>query len=71
MNYKIKYTVKNGGGNVVKSGSIIVKNTADKIAAQIKLEAYLRKKHPSFYCLIVHDCEQHNPINDFFNGIFK
>lgn len=68
--YILEYTVKNRNGAVLKSGKMRVKNAVGEMASKVKLEAFLKKKHPAFAHLIVYKCYEDNPIYSMFNGIF-
>lgn len=69
-NYIINYTARDRKGNVLKAGKMRVKNKANKFMAQVKFEEYLKRKHPNFGQLVVHDCREDNPFNELFGGIF-
>lgn len=69
-NYIIKYTVKDLQGHVIKAGKMRAKNKENKFMAQVKFEEYLKRKHPDFERLIVHECYEDHMINNIFSDIF-
>lgn len=64
--------------NRYESHQIIVKNCDNEFHAKIKLEDYLKKKHPLFQRLVVHKCMmdfmgifQSFHKNEGFNSVFS
>lgn len=70
-NYIIDYTVRDKSGDIIKHGKMKVKNKKDSFEAQIKLEAYLKKKYFNFSQLIVNKCSVENPLSSIFGDIFS
>jgi hypothetical protein len=57
-----------------QSGTIKVKNCHSSAHAKVKLEKYLRSKHPNFGSMVIYECVQKLPdfdIPDIFKDIFK
>lgn len=55
-NYLIKYSVFDKDNNVIKWGTMRVKNKLTEAAAKVGLENHLRSKLPSFDRMVVHKC---------------
>jgi len=70
-NYIIEYTIEDKSRIVIKHGKMKVKNKENEIEAQIKFEAYLKKKYSNFGQLIVHKCSVDNSFNNIFGDIFN
>lgn len=71
-NYLITYTVKSKSGSILRDRKKIkVKNRVNDFDAQVKLEGFMKKKHPDFGLLIVHDCKEENPFNNMFGDSFN
>jgi len=68
-NYIIEYTAKAKNGEILKSGKVKAKNKNSSIDAQVKFEAFLRKKYPDFGQLIVHKCTEENPFHSMFGDL--
>jgi hypothetical protein len=66
MNFKIKYSLYKGD-DVIKWGTIKVKNKDNELEAKIKLEKYFRKKF-TFDNMVIHLCEQ--DTIDMFGDLF-
>ena len=71
MNFLIKYEIKDIHGFTIKSGTMRVKNKANKFVAKCSLENYFKNKHADFYEMIVHSCVNDNQFFNNFNEIFK
>jgi DNA-binding transcriptional regulator LsrR (DeoR family) len=67
--FYITYTAYDNNNNVVKDGTMKVKNNWGEVDAQGKLEAYLKRKYPLTSRMIVHRISKTN-ISDMFGGIF-
>lgn len=67
-NYIVNYTVKAINGVILKSGTMKVKNKSSEFEAKVKFEEWLRKKHPNFGALIIHNCRPENFFDDIFGG---
>lgn len=72
MTYKVRYKVKNRLGEVIKQGTMKVKNADNSAIAQIKLEKFLIKKIPGFHSLVVigQPIEVDDDVLDLFRNIF-
>ena len=72
MNYIIKYTVIACDGKILQDNQKMrAKNKLSKLDAQIKFEAFLKKKYTNFGSLIVHDCsEEKLDFGNMFGDIF-
>ena len=66
----IEYELGTSYGNNLNQ-KIKVKNCMSDIHAKIKLEAYLRKKNPSFKYLVVNKCYEENSFFSIYSDIFK
>lgn len=64
INYLIRYTVKNKNGLIIKRGEMRVKNKLSEFEAKCSFEEYLKRKHPEFGSLIIHECKV-----DFLGGL--
>jgi len=77
----IKYKIVLISGQEIKDKEMKVKNCYNGVAAQVKLEKYLQKKHEEFKQLIVSSCKEDpmsafgtmfgtkgNPFGDIFAG---
>ena len=67
-NYIIDYQVIGKYNQIIKSGTMRVKNKASSIHAQIALEEYLKRKVSGFVRLVVVKCEE--DVGDIFGNIF-
>lgn len=70
-NYLCEYTAKDKNGKVLRGGKMRVKNRMSEVDAQVKLEAWLKKKHPDFGWLVVHKCYVDNIFSEFFGDVFS
>lgn len=56
--YLINYTIYGELDNIIKSGSIKVKNQKSETAAKTALKKFLKQKYTSFSRLIIHTCTE-------------
>jgi hypothetical protein len=70
MNFLIKYKILDTNNNLLKNGTIKVKNKVNQLDAKVKLEIYFKKKYPKMGKLIVESCIEDN-LFSFLGDIFK
>jgi hypothetical protein len=69
--FLIEYSLFDKSGKIFANNKQIkVKNKENKFTAQCSLEDYLKNKYPNFGSMIIHKCEENNPIIDTFNDLF-
>jgi hypothetical protein len=68
-NYIIDYRVIGRYNQIIKSGTMRVKNKETSIHAQIDLEEFLKRKVSGFVRLVVVKCKD-DVVGDIFGSIF-
>ena len=77
--YMIDYRCYDKDGQLIKTGTLRVKNKIDKLSAKCSTEDYLKNKLPTFHRLIIDKCDEDFPYFNFqgtdgfdiFKDIFK
>ena len=71
MNYLIQYSSYDKNGSAIRyNKKMRVKNSDNKLVAQVKLDKYLEQKFSGHHKLVVHDIIEDNEITDFFKEMF-
>ena len=70
--YLIDYKVLDINNQLIKDGSIRVKNKTNELEAKCSLEGYLKKKYPSMHKLVIDKCsEDFEDAMDMFRSMFE